>query len=437
MSRRPPEPSTAPAFTPAAEQSGYGWVVAALAFLYMAVSMGVVQSFPVYFGAILEEFGWSRAGTAGIFSLNMAVIGLSGVCVGLLLDRVPHRLVLGGGALLLGGGLGMAAMTRSAWELYPSYGVVMGLGASLLGWVPNGIILNRWFPRRRGTAIGFAYAGMGMGVLVFAPLSQSLIAAMGWRGAFRVLGGGVLAGLLPLALLLQRDPPVAGGRGRGAGTHAAAGGDIGDGPKGGEGLREAMRTGQFWCFFATFLCIGAPIFAVGAHQALFLVDRGYDRFFAAAIVGLVGALSSVGRIVFGVASDHIGRERAATISFACSVAGILILLMLPGGAPGGTATAGSRWVPAAYAYAATFGIAFGARGPILSAMVGEAFPGSRFGSIFGGISVGHGLGAALGPWVAGLLFDVTGGYEVAFGLAIASLIVACLLTWAAGRRPLP
>lgn len=425
MSRRPPEPATVPPFPPAAERAGYGWVIAALAFLYMAVSMGLVQSFPVYFGAILEEFGWSRAGTAGIFSLNMAVVGLSGVGVGLLLDRVPHRLVLGGGAVLLGGGLGMAAMARSAWELYPSYGVVMGLGASLLGWVPNGIILNRWFPRRRGTAIGFAYAGMGVGVLVFAPLSQFLIAAMGWRRAFRVLGGGALAALLPLALLLQRDPPAAGTGGRAAAS-ATPGSAVGDGPRGGEGLRWAMRTGRFWCFFATFLCIGAPIFAVGAHQALFLVDRGYDRFFAAAIVGLVGALSSVGRIVFGVASDHIGRERAAITSIACSVAGILILLMWTGGG-----------ALAAYAYAATFGIAFGARGPILSAMVGDAFPGPRFGSIFGGISVGHGLGAALGPWAAGLLFDATGGYGVAFGLAIASLMVAGLLTWAAGRRPLP
>jgi MFS family permease len=181
-------------------------------------------------------------------------------------------------------------------------------------------------------------------------------------------------------------------------------------------VREALGSRAFWALFFAYFFTPLAVFPVVTHQVAFAVDQGFDRFLVAGIFGLTGFMSVVGRIGFGLAADRIGRELSATLSYAFTAAGTLVLLTA------------ERWHHPAplYAYALLFGAGFGARGPIITAMAAQLFPGRRFGAIYGMMSVGNGVGGAIGPWFGGVIHDLTGSYRVAF------LVAACCCALGAG-----
>jgi MFS family permease len=135
-------------------------------------------------------------------------------------------------------------------------------------------------------------------------------------------------------------------------------------------------------------------------------------------------MSIVGRIVFGYAADRIGRALSATISYGCTAIGTLALVSIEY----------SPNAVALYVYALLFGLGFGARGPIITAIAAQLFPGRRFGAIYGYLSVGNGLGGAVGPWFAGALFDLTGSYRIPFLLATLFCVAGSICFWLAQPR---
>jgi len=195
---------------------------------------------------------------------------------------------------------------------------------------------------------------------------------------------------------------------------AIAGGEIGN----------ALRTPAFWALFFAYLCTPLAVFSVVTHQVAFAVDHGFPRLLVAGIFGLTGLLSVVGRIVFGFAADRIGRALSATISYACTAVGTLCLLGL------------EVWphVAALYAYAFFFGLGFGARGPIITAIAAQLFPGRRFGVIYGILSVGNGIGGGIAPWFGGVVHDLTGSYRVAFLIAVGFCALGAVCFWLARPR---
>jgi len=392
------------------------WTVVGSVWLILGITFGLFFSFPIFFVALLEEFRWSRGAAAGAFSVSAVVQGLLSPAVGVLVDRHgPRRVMLGGavvlaGSLVLGGGIG------ALWHLYLVVGVLGAAGACALGWVPSGALLSRWFAARRGSVMGIAFSGMGVGILVLGPLAQWLIDELGWRRAYQLLGAGALALLVPLVWLGVRDAPP-GGAPAGAGPAPPSAGPAPDGA----GLRAALSTRAFWALFLAYLFTPLAVFPVVAHQVAFAVDQGFPRLFVAGIFGLAGLMSVVGRVVFGVAADRVGRALSATLSYACTAAGTLALVSL------------EVWPHAAalYVYAVLFGAGFGARGPIITAMAAELFPGRRFGAIYGVMSVGSGLGGAAGPWFAGVMHDLTGSYRLAFLLATGFCVLGSACFWLA------
>jgi MFS family permease len=404
----------------------HGWVILAASFLTLAVMYGVTYAFPVFFVALVGAFGWSRASTASIFSVNMLMAGLSAPLVGHLVDRYGPRRVLPWGAVLLGSGLVLCASIQQLWHLWIFFGVVAAMGSSILGPVTHTALLSNWFVRSRGSAIGIAFAGMGAGLWVFSPLAQLAIDRLGWRGTFACLGLVCMILLLPLIGLCQRDRPEDVGLEPDGAWEGVRGSPTGDSrpveTAGGVSLAGALRSARFWGFVLCFFFTPVSMFAVTTHQVAHIVDLGFPTMTAVNVLGAVGLLSSMGRVLFGVLSDRIGRVGAASVSYVSSGLGIFILLRLAPGSPVG-------WL---YLYALLFGIAFGARGPIVSAMTADAFRGRHYGTIFGLIHLSNGLGAALGPWMGGALYDATGSYGLAFGVALAAVGLACLSLWVAG-----
>ena len=160
----------------------YGLV--ALAFLHIGVGRGLHGTFGVFFVAMLEAFGWSRAATAGAISLAIVFEGLCLPWAGSLIDRFGGRKTLIGGGLLLFAGLSLASTISSIWQFYFWIGIVSAAGIALIGMVPHVAIITREFPQRRGTALGIAWAGGGLGIVLLVPAAQLMVDRWGWPSAY-------------------------------------------------------------------------------------------------------------------------------------------------------------------------------------------------------------------------------------------------------------
>ncbi|HXJ77700.1 MAG TPA: MFS transporter [Candidatus Methylomirabilis sp.] len=389
------------------------WTVVATVWVTLAIAFGLYFSFPVFFVALVEEFGWSRGATAGAFSVSSVVQGLLSPVVGVLVDRLGPRRVMLMGAVLLGGACAGSSRIASLGSLYLTTGVLGAAGVCAVGWVPSGALIARWFADRKGSVMGLAFSGMGMGVLVIGPVAQWLIVTRGWRAAYLVLGLGTLAVLLPLVWLGVRDAP--------GGLWSLRVPSRAQTPGDDREVRAALRTRSFWALFFAYLCTPLAVFPVVTHQVAFAVDQGFPRLFVAGVFGLVGLMSVVGRIGFGVLADRLGRAASATLSYTATALGTLCLLGIE-----------IRHHPAPlYGYAVLFGLGFGARGPIITAMASELFHGRRFGVIYGVLSVGNGIGGGIGPWFGGAIHDATGSYLVAFLISIAFCALGSLCFWLA------
>src|ERR1700704_5257317 len=178
--------------------------VLALCFALSVLGRGLVESFTVFLLPISESFGWDRAQVVSVYSLTALAGGLAAPMVGRLFDRSGPRIVYSVGLLLLGGAFLSAASAQKLWQLQLSLGICVGIGAALIGNVPNSILLGRWFGPRLPTAMAVVYSATGAGVLVLLPLSQVLIDHFGWRTTYRIFGCTALVLVLPLLLLPWR-----------------------------------------------------------------------------------------------------------------------------------------------------------------------------------------------------------------------------------------
>src|SRR4051812_28812298 len=184
----------------------YGWVIVAVTFVTMAIGVNARTAFSLFYPPILAEFGWDRGVTAGAFSFGFVASGVVSPLIGRLMDRTGPRAVMEIGVALMGGGLLLAPLTSQPWHLYITIGVMVGAGSVCLGYSGQSLFLPNWFIRRRGLAIGIAFAGVGIGSMTLLPWVQHLIEGNGWRTARTAIGLMILIVLGPINLFLHRPP---------------------------------------------------------------------------------------------------------------------------------------------------------------------------------------------------------------------------------------
>lgn len=415
----------------------YGWVVLGSLFLTQGIAFGIYYSFSVFFVALLGDFGWDRAPTAGAFSLFLVVSGLGGIASGALVDRFGPSRLMPAGALLLASGLAATSRITQLWEFYLYFGVVCGLGLSMSGWVPTVAVISRWFVLRRAVTMGVAGAGIGLGIVVMVPLAQHLISSFGWRTTYLFLAGAALFGIAPqAAVLLVGNPGKLGLRPDGMASSAA--------PPDSRDLARAKRlviVDQQWasrawtvstaaCTRRFWLLVGNVFFCsitnqmLWAHHVAYLVDVGYEKLLAAMVAGLAGFLSMPGKILWGMVGDRLGRELTFTLGAGCVISSLAVLVVI--------SAAPYPWLVVLFAIFFATGYAVSA--PMMPASGADIFAGRSFGSIYGVISLGLGLGSAFGTWLAGAVFDLTGSYLLAFGIAAASSVCGVTCLWLAAPR---
>ena len=395
-----------------------GWGVVAAAFLTFAVSAGLMHSYPVFFVAFLAEFGWGRAQASLAYSASQLLNGASSPLVGVLADRVgPRRLVfLGGVALALG--LALSAKVKALWHLIALYGVVMTIGANCLGLVVLAPLVSRHFVAKRGLVLAIVQAANGFGRAGSVPVVQFLISTVGWRRAYLALAAVMAIAAIPLARSFEGPAtrpadPVPGSPSRldAVGAHDWT-------------LREAMATPHFWLLFLVYLLTGLGSFFVSLHQLAFLADVGFEPLHAASVLGMGAFLSVAGTIFTGTISDYVGREVSAILAYGISIIGVIAALFIH--------SPDQTWL--LWIHSCFFGLTWGARGPMITAKTADLFHGRHLGAILGVISIGTGIGAAVGAWASGLIFDLSGSYRLAFLLSIASYLAGCVAFWFL-RRP--
>lgn len=238
-----PEPHTTGRIAP------YAWMMLASSFVTTALVFGVWFSFAVLFVAMLEEFPWSRGGAALAFAVGNLVQAALSPLIGLLTDRWGPRRIIVSGCLIAAAGLAACALVQALWHFTVFFGVAVGLGVALAGPVSHSALLAAWFVRRRGTIIGFSFAGMGLGVKIVGPLAQYLILALGWRSTFLVLALCTAGYALLIALTLRNSPHDVGLRPYGAHTPPVmpqTDTAVERPPRPEWTVAQAVRTREFW-----------------------------------------------------------------------------------------------------------------------------------------------------------------------------------------------
>src|SRR5271167_1494681 len=260
------------------------WMVAA-AFLAMCAAYAVAYSFGAFFKPMAAEFGAHRSATSAVFSITVLVWSLLGPVTGHLSDRFGPRIVVATGAIAMGAGLALTSMIDRLWLGYLTYGLGVGVGVAC-AYVPMVAVVGGWFLRRRNTALGIAVAGIGFGTVCGAPIAAASISHLGWRATYVAFAIATTAILLGCAWIVER-PPV-----RVTPSRVL--------------LREALRSPAFGFLYASSVTVSIVLFVPFVYLPSFAHDHGAGEFASAALIGIIGGASVVGRMSLGSLADRAG-----------------------------------------------------------------------------------------------------------------------------------
>jgi MFS transporter, OFA family, oxalate/formate antiporter len=395
----------------------YGWFVVAAAFAVTFVGFGSAYTFSAFVESLQKDFAASRGSVSLVFSLaGFLYFGL-GIISGPLADRWGSRPFAVAGMLLVGVGLASASVARSLTEVYAAYGLGVGLGVGC-AYVPAVGAVQRWFARRRGFASGLAVSGIGVGTLVMPPLASFLIAALGWREAYLVLGGLAAVVGAGMALMIENDP-----RDRGLGPD-------GDRPQpgaqsaqpAGASVHEAVRSLRFVALYAACLICSFGVFVPFVHLVPYAMDHGVVPSSAVLLLGVIGIGSTAGRFFLGGLADRLGRGLALLAMFV----GMALAL-------GIWAFSVSLWQLAAFAFA--YGVFYGGWVAVLPAVIMDHFGGRNVSGIIGILYTSVAVGTLVGPSAAGFAFDLTHSYALPILAGICANIIAAGIVACASHAP--
>ena len=392
----------------------YGWRVTAVFAVLVFVSAGVRHAVGPFLKPMVADLGVDRASFSAVIALGLFLYGAFMPWVGSLADRFGARPVTVAGSALLASALALTGLCRGLWDLALVYGVLVSLGLSATGPVVANAVVARWFVRRRGTAVSILGSAAMTGMSLLVPLLTWCILAVGWRATYGLIGATVLLVMLPLCLWIVRDSPESIG--------LAADGDEAPPPGSAPVIPQrtpaatAMRTVAFWQLAGSFTTCGFSMSLLSAHGVPMLTDHGYTPMFASWTFGVLGGSSIVFTMLLGTASDRFGRRPVLAAIYAGRAAVFAGLFLV-------------RDSPVAMlGVAVVGGLTLAGTMSMTAALTADIYGRFSVGSILGAVFLAHQTGAAVGSWLAGALFEASGGYGIAFAIACAQLVAAALVS---------
>jgi len=387
----------------------YGYVIVALAFFIGAVAWGSQRTFGVFLDPLLRQYEWSRAAASLAFTIGMIMTGVLSILAGRLSDRFGPRIVLTACGIFIGAGYLLLSRLTGLWQFYLVHGLLIAAGMAGI-MVPLTSMVIRWFTRRAGLVNGIIQAGPGFGITVVPPVVSWLISQYEWRNSYLLLGTGVLVMIVASSQFVRRGPTREETSGQDAGAAVPVINPVS------HTFRQAAGTREFWLlcvlFFVDLFCVNV----VMVHLVVHLTGTGVPLAAAVSVLAVTSAMSIGGRIVAGAVADRIGRRTTIAIGTALS---LMAFAWLP--------FASETWM--LYAFAAAFGVGGWSVGAVLSPMIAEYFGLKSHGVILGAVTFAGTVGGALGPLLAGGIFDIMKTYDVAFviGAALSGLALVLLL----------
>jgi MFS family permease len=380
----------------------HGYIVLAAAVAIMTLGWGSNRTFGVFLEPILKEFGWTRAAISAAFTLNILIMGFLSIFSGKLADRFGPRMVAIACGLCLGASYILTSRLQSLPQFYIFYGILGGMGLSGM-YAPMMSVAVKWFEKRRALMSGILVAGPSLGIVVLPLISSYLIALIGWRVSYLLLGILVAGGIAGAAFFLRREPAELGLLPYGAGEIQRQ--EISAGIPGFT-FAEAFRTWPFWMMSLASFCDHFLSNTLVVHIVIHAQDLGIPATSAASILSVAAGISIPGRVLMGGIADRIGNRPTLLICIGTGIVGFLILL------------AATR-LGTLYLFAFLFGVSLWAAVGILSPYMAELFGLKAHATLFAFCVFAGSLGSAIGPVTAGYLFDVTGSYHLAFILCLA------------------
>ena len=385
----------------------YAYLITAICFSIQALGVGTYISFGVFFNPLMEEFGWSRAAIAGASSTAFFSMGIFGVIIGRLNDSFGPRRLMSAAALLLGLGCVLMGRLTTLWELYLYYGIIFGMGLSAIDVIALTTVA-RWFSHRRGFMTGIVKVGTGAGQFALPLAASGLILVCGWRWTIAIIGAVVAGTLLLMAQFLRRDPSTMGSTAK----PAAGSGDFIPAPAGpGLPLSHVFATVQFWTICLANLFLVSCLMVIMLHIVPHARDTGSPPIQAAGVLSTIGAVSMLGRFVSGMVIDHRGSKTVMGVCFLLLLADLVWLQF-----------ADRLWM--LYLFGVIYGLAHGGFFTAISPLVAEWFGIHSHGTLFGMVACFGTTGGAVGPLLAGHLFDRSGSYQLTFLILTALALVA-------------
>ncbi len=383
----------------------YGYIIALCAFISMVAIYLLVFSYGVYFKPMASELGWSRTAVSGAFSLSRIVGGIMSIALGWLIDRMGARIVLVICAVASGLGYFLLSQIDMVWQLYLVYGLIIGVGISIFA--PIVSTVSRWFVQRRAMMVGIVISGVGVSTLIGPPINTLLISEYGWRLSYIISGTIVAVIVIIVAQFMKREPHEIKLGAYGENSDKQQRTKLADTSY---SLHEAVATRQFWIFFFMSFCYAFCNMGVTIHIVPYITDLGISATTAAYVLAAVGGVNIVGLVFMGYIGDKIGNTKTVIIGFILMALSMFMLLFIK-----------EIWL--FYLFAVIFGLATAGiapqRGPIVAAMFGLR----SHGLIFSVSDSSFMIGAAIGPLLAGYIFDSTNNYLFAF---ILSALIAVL-----------
>lgn len=395
----------------------YGWylVVASwlMTFLIYATSTAI------FFKPILDEFGWDRATLSLVSSITMLVFAALSPLIGRLIDRFGPRLILAVSAgaqtlssvfLGLASGLGGVYIGRFLYELKPTHATQ--------------VLINHWFIKKRGQALGILSTAIPLGQLVLSPVSQYLIIAWGWRETL-YFWAALTAALAAPMIILARDRPENKGylpdgeldiaENKPAGTPQSITAETG------LSLRDALKSRAFWLLFPNHMVCGITCGLLLTHTVIFATDLGYSALIGASFLSIMGGIGLVGVLVTGFLSDRIPRHKVLSLTHFVRSLSILVLAV--------AVFAGGQSLWLLFVSIAFFGFGWFATSPLVGGLVADLFGNRSMGTILGLVLSSHIIGMAIGAYAGGLTFQLTGSYGAIFLAAGILEFIVCILAY--------
>lgn len=377
----------------ATTESPYAWWRLVVSLALMTLGGVGMYSVTVVLPRIQADFGVDRGDASLPYTLTMVGFGIGGILMGKLSDRFGVMVPVLGGAVGLGLGFIAAGAATTLWQFSLAQGLLIGLLGTSATFAPLVADTSRWFDRRRGIALAICMSGNYVAGAIWPPVTQHFIDHGGWREAYTFIGVFCLISMLPLALVLRRRPPPEAALQAVAPTAATA--PHGDRPLGlSPGTLQALL-----CVAGVSCCVAMSMPQV--HIVAYCTDLGFGAARGAEMLSVMLGMGVASRLISGWISDRIGGLR--TLLLGSVLQGVALLMFLPF----------DGLVPL-YLISGLFGLFQGGIVPSYALIVREHFAPMQAGVRVGTVLMATLLGMALGGWMSGAIFDLTGSYQAAF-----------------------